>query len=191
LPESFNIDAVRAEAEAAYDADDYAKAFPLYRKMADTGDSEAQFFTAWMLELGYGTSPSTDEAKKRYFLAGEKGYARAWLFLGRLQEHNGEIQEAVESYERAAQQGNLVAMYRLGWRYRTLKTDPHYWLNRAAQQGHTFSLAHLGRLIYRGEIKGHRTKGILYIGQAIMKALVIILRGGRDALDNDERLQKE
>ena len=71
-----------ADANAAYERGDYATAFPLIKRFAEQGDSQAQFTLGVMYDQGLGTAQSDAEAVRWYRQAAREGNAAAQMNLG-------------------------------------------------------------------------------------------------------------
>lgn len=102
-----------------------------------------------------------DEAREALKTAGDKGYAVANLYLGRLSESraNGEhdLAKAFEYYRLAAEQGHQGAQIGLGLMYRNgagVETDSWQafnWFQKAADQGNPHAHFYLGTMYSSGE----------------------------------------
>ncbi len=71
-----------AEAEAAYDAGDYATAVRKWRPLAKQGNAKAQFKLGRMYHFGWGVPQDNAKAAEWYDKAAEQGYAEAQFNLG-------------------------------------------------------------------------------------------------------------
>lgn len=178
------------EAEKAFNSKNFIQAYALYERLAANGNPEAQLLVGWMNEVGCGTDVSVVQAKKWYLLSTESNPVLGWLYLARLQENIGEVRDANTSYQNAANVGSLIASYRLGLNYKIFQTDPLFWLKRAADQGHVFSIMQIGRMILRGELHGNKLRGLIFMARAYLLAVKYVWQGGSEALTNDERLQQ-
>jgi len=103
-----------AEGLAAFEAEDYIKAFDLLKPMAEQGHAEAQCILANMCHLGLGREGNDPEAVEWYRRASEQGYGVATNNLAGifLQGQCGVVPDRVEAerlYHRAREQGFLHA----------------------------------------------------------------------------------
>ncbi|KAH0786033.1 SEL1-like repeat protein [Histomonas meleagridis] len=80
-----------------------------YKKAADAGNKEAQYKCGDILEFGKGVKQNIDKAIYFYKLASEQNHIEAALALGRIYSKNGNLQEALTYYEKAANLGNQNA----------------------------------------------------------------------------------
>ena len=98
-----------ADAQAAYDIEDYETAVEVAHKFAEENNAEAQNLLGLCYANGNGVEQSYTEAVKWYTKAAEQGYAEAQCNLGNCY-YNGEgvtkdKTEAVKWYKKAAEQG--------------------------------------------------------------------------------------
>jgi len=132
------------DAQAAYERDDYATAYRLYKPLAEQGDASSQFKLGIMYHNGRGVPKDNAEAAKWYRKAAEQGDAQAQFNLGQMyREGKGVLQdyaEAVKWYRKAAEQGDAQAQYNLGTMYfnrQGVSPDyvlAHMWFNLAASR---------------------------------------------------------
>lgn len=98
-----------AEAQAAYNAGDFAAAFKNLKPAAEGGDAEAQTLIAGMYARGQGTAADLGEAVRWYGLAADQGHLYATTMLGWFHMRGiGVEQDAVKGYRllsRAAARG--------------------------------------------------------------------------------------
>ena len=66
----------------AYENGDYGTASTYFRKAAEQGDADAQYFLGWMYDNGEGVTQNDKEAVKWYLKAAEQGDAKAQNSLG-------------------------------------------------------------------------------------------------------------
>jgi uncharacterized protein len=131
-----------AEAEAAFQKTDYAKALRLARPLAEAGDARAEAVLGSAYYRGRGVPQSDSEAAKWFRLAADKGNAVARFTLGVMYgEGRGvpqDFAEAARWYRRAAEQGDAQAQYNLGLAYARGEgvtqnaVEAHMWFNLAA-----------------------------------------------------------
>jgi TPR repeat protein len=131
-----------AEADAAFQKGDYAKALRLARPLAEAGDPRAESTLGFAYYRGRGVAQSDSEAAKWFQLAADKGNAASRFTLGVMYgEGRGvpqDFAEAARWYRRAAEQGDAQAQYNLGLAYARGEgvtqnvVDAHVWFNLAA-----------------------------------------------------------
>ena len=63
---------------------DYVRAAKWYRKAAEQGNANSQFFLGWMYRQGYGITKNNIEAIKWYRKSAEQGNTDGQYFLGRM-----------------------------------------------------------------------------------------------------------
>jgi TPR repeat protein len=97
---------------AAFEAEDYVKAFELLKPLAEQGNAEAQCIIGSIYDLGLGIESNALEAVKWYKKSASQGYGVASNNLGTIfySGHEGidmNRAEASEWYQKARQQGFL------------------------------------------------------------------------------------
>ncbi len=140
-----------AEGISAYNAQDYAKAFALWKPLAEAGNANAQHNVAYMLEHGQGVQPNPAEARQWYTKAAEQGHADAQVNLGSQLYHGTggarDLPKAFAWYKRAADQGNPQAQSAIGDFYLHGLSVPQnveeavVWYEKAARQKRDGKLA--------------------------------------------------
>ncbi len=134
-----------SEGVKAYERNDYATAFRIFRQFAAQGDVTAQSRLGAMYNKGEGVPLDYGEAVKWYRKAAVQGEAVAQYSLG-FMYNNGrgvpqDYGEAVKWYHKAADQGHSFAQNNLGVMYGNGQGVPqdyiqaHLWYNLAAGQG--------------------------------------------------------
>lgn len=101
---------------AAFEAEDYTKAFRLLKPLADQGDAEAQCLVANMYHLGLGLERDVLEAVKWYKRSAAQGYGiasnnLAEIFMFGDQRIAVSQSEAKKWYQKAREQGFLHTRY--------------------------------------------------------------------------------
>ena len=140
-------------ARSAYEQGDYATALDEFRRLAEKGNPEAQFYLGSMYRKSHGVPTDNAEAVKWFYLAAREGHAKAQFNLG-FMYYNGlgveqNRSEALKWYRLAATKGdpwaqnNLGLMYRDGRRADRDYVEAYKWLSLAAAQG--FVLARKNR----------------------------------------------
>ena len=145
------------EAYDAYERKDYTTAFRLWKKAADKGNVDAQFYLGEMYFYGHGVDQSDSEAFSWYRRAAEQGDSFAQYYLGWMYENGRGVKqsytEAVFWYRKAAEQDFADAQFNLGNMYYDGRgvnqsySDAVYWYLKAAKQGHADAQVNLG-IIY-------------------------------------------
>ena len=140
-----------AEGISAYTAQDFAKAFALWKPLAAAGNANAQHNVAYMLEHGQGVQPNPTEARQWYTKAAEQGHADAQVNLASLLYHGiggaRDLPKAFYWYKHAAYQGNPQAQSAMGDFYLHGLSVPQNmaaavaWYEKASRQQHQGTLA--------------------------------------------------
>ncbi len=139
---------------------DYKKAFPIFKELAEKGDADAQNHLGLSYEHGYGVATDIALAIKWFRKAVDQGYSYAQNNLGVCYE-NGEgvtkdIYEAARLYRLAADQGcslaqcNLAYCYEKGNGVSQSYAEALKWYRKGADQNHPRSLNNLGILYENG-----------------------------------------
>src|SRR5262249_22225418 len=133
---------VTAEAAAALQKGDYAKALKLARPLAEDRNPRAEAIVGSAYYRGPGVAQNDTEAATWFKRAAEQGDAVARFQLGVMYgEGRGvpqDFTEAARWYERAAEQGDAQAQYNLGLAYARGEgvtqniVEAHMWFNLAA-----------------------------------------------------------
>jgi TPR repeat protein len=139
---------------AAYGRGDYAKAFQIWKSLADQGSHSAQYGLGELYALGHGVPRDDLEAAKWNRMAAESGYVPAQSRLGAMYDEGRGIPQslpkAMKWYRKAAQQGDLHAQVSLGLIYGTGRGVPQNyfqaekWFRLAAEQGDALAQYNLG-----------------------------------------------
>lgn len=125
-----------------------------YRKAAEQGNADGQFYLAWRYREGKGVAKDLKQSFHWLLQAAEQGHFRAQNTLG-FCYNNGEgvarsYSDAVSWYYRSAQQGYSWGEYNLGYNYIKGKGVPKdlekgvEWYTRAADQKHLWAMNNLG-----------------------------------------------
>ena len=138
------------EALNAIEKQDYNKAFSIFKKLADSGDAEAQYNLAIMYRQGKGVSQDASLALKWFEKSAIQGLANAEYYLGHLYDTGDTVNRdpviAVTWYKKAAEKGNPLAQSNLGVAYASGEGVPqdiikaYVWFSLAASQGLTAAL---------------------------------------------------
>lgn len=165
------------EAWKLFVAREYADAFRAYMTLAEQGIPSAQDFVGWMYLGGVGTSIDSERARAWFRKAAASDNAWAQYHLACMALYEDSFEEARELLERAVQQGNLPAIFRLGIMYnfgQGVPTDHEKaktYFDLAAQHGHLPALRDIAREMIRGE-RGfwRRFQGILLLVKTALSA---------------------
>lgn len=133
------------DGKAAYDRQDYGKAFEEFKDSAERGDPQGQYWLAVLYGLGQGVPQDYSLSAKWLRKASDQGVAEAQLNLGTMYlTGHGMPQDYAEGYKwlrKAADQGLAEAQFLLGSMLSNGQVQPpdfiqaHVWLNLAAAQG--------------------------------------------------------
>ncbi|MEQ1776893.1 MAG: tetratricopeptide repeat protein [Burkholderiales bacterium] len=139
------------QARAAFDKEDFAAAYKLYKPSAEQGTAEAQYRVGLMHKFGWGTERDHSVAARWFAAAVEQSHAEAQFELGiYYKDGRGVARDMAKSaalFLKASEQGVGIAQLNLG-RYFLAGTgvakDPvaaYYWLTAAAQNGYMDGMA--------------------------------------------------
>ena len=132
---------IYAKAKDAYAANDYTKAFNLYKKAAEQEYAEAQNQLGVMYSSGQGVPQDKTEAVKWFRKAADQGHVKAQYNLGMCYMGLGDYQSAATWFQIAANNGDSDAQCNLGNCYLGGYGVPKnveyakYWYQQAAKQG--------------------------------------------------------
>jgi len=111
------------DAEDAFRAGDYQKAFRLWKPLAEQGDEWAQFAVGNLYDSGDGVPEDNVNAVHWYLRAAEQGYAVVQYNLGLTYDLGQGVfkddTKAIHWYREAAERGYVSAQHNLGVMYRT------------------------------------------------------------------------
>ena len=142
---------------------DYDEALKWFRKAADQGHVEAQYWVGYMYSYGIGMPENSAEALKWYRKAADQGHIEAQSRIGDMYCNGDGVPEntaeAVKWYRRAAKQGHVGSMNDLGYLYYygfgdgvpKDKAEAVQWYSKAAEQGHAGAQYDLGEMYYKGD----------------------------------------
>lgn len=139
------------QARAAFEKEDYAAAYRLYKPEADRGTAEAQYRVGLMHKFGWGTDRDHGIAARWFTAAAEQSHAEAQFELGiYYKDGRGVTRDMAKSaawFLKASEQGVGIAQLNLG-RYYLAGTGvtkdvvaAYYWLTAAAQNGYIDGMA--------------------------------------------------
>lgn len=148
------------EGEQACIDKNYSKAFNLFSKAAEHGNSDALYYLGVMYMDGLGFDKDYSEAVKWFRKAAVKGNALAQNNLGAMyNKGNGVPQnpaEAIKWYLMAAEQGDTIAQYNIAVMYHEGKgvtqdfEEAFKWYIKSAENGYANGQLNLGFLYMTG-----------------------------------------
>jgi len=113
--------ATLADAQKAYAAGSYAKAFGMYMPLARKGEAQAQLSVGVMYYIGQSVTQDHKEAAKWFTYAGRQGNALAQNIMGEMHDLGLGVPQnyttAAKWYRLSAEQGNVQGQYNLGIMY--------------------------------------------------------------------------
>ena len=202
---SLKADQLLNTATKEYDTKNYEKAFPIFDKLAKSGNVIAQHYIGKMYLLAQGTTEDRllgiDLLKK----AAEKNHADSEALLGACYlQGTGVLVDHTESAKwihRAAEHGHITSMYLLGLYYAagtgvTKSEDQQfYWIKKAADLGNSGAQYKLGDMYSKTwgnkfksppeSVKWYRKAGIQGDFKAIA-ALYYCYKRGEGVMINSE-----
>lgn len=128
----------------------YPQAFRWFKRSEQGGHPEAPYRLGMCYLRGLGTPRSLSKAKACFAVAAEKGHPGAQFELATLLFDGGNVREAAQWYQAAAEQGQVEAQHALA----LFEKEPGkaiVWYRKAAEAGHVPSMHALGELHYYGE----------------------------------------
>ncbi len=139
------------QARAAFDKEDYAGAYALYKPAADQGRAEAQYHVALMHKFGWGAQRDHALAARLFRAAADQAHAEAQSELA-LYYKDGrgvakDMAQAAVWFQKASEQGVGIAQLNLGRFYLAgtgVDKDlvaAYYWLTVAARNGYIDGMA--------------------------------------------------
>jgi len=135
--------------------------FKLYKKAAEQGDEDAQYWLGRMYYDGKGVAQNYEEAFKWHKKAAEQGDKYSQNRLGSMYYDGKGVsqnyEEAFKWYKKSAEQGDKYSQNRLGFMYYAGKgivqdyQEAFKWYKKAAEQGDKYSQYLIGHMYYKGE----------------------------------------
>jgi TPR repeat protein len=169
-------------ANALFENGRFDDALAEYRKMAEGGSIEAQLRIGWMYQTGSGVKVDWDQARHWYALAAKSNQPQAQFYLGRLYRAQEMFQEAVDCFQKAAEQNHMPSIYQLGVMYKrgegmNRDVDAAYkYYGTAARMGHLRSQRDMAVLLLTGHLGlQHIPHGILLLVQLFYRAIKVYL----------------
>ncbi len=149
------------QAEKAYIAEDYSKAFELFEPLANAGNDDAQYYMGIMYHFGDGVRQSYEKAYEWYLKSAEAGDLDSQYRVATLYEDGDGIREdknkAFNWFLKSAQQGHKTSQFKVAFYSddgSIIDQDYEqaaYWYQKAGEQGDPTSLAYLGELYQNGK----------------------------------------
>ena len=143
-----------------YAGRDHAEAARWFRKAAEQGDANLQFFLGVIYGEGQGVPQDNAEAARWFRKAAEQGNANGQFALGFMyakgQGVPQDYAEAVRLYKKAGDQGETKALYNLGNMYRRGQGVPQdyveavKWYRKGAEQSDASAQNSIGVMYDRG-----------------------------------------
>ncbi|MBP5569894.1 MAG: SEL1-like repeat protein [Prevotella sp.] len=149
------------KAEGLYDKKEYSQAVEIFQRLANQGNTEAQYYLAKCYDNGWGISQ--DYQKSFYWneRAANQGNGKAQNNLGVCYRQGvgveKDLQKAVYWYEKAANQGiavaqnNLASCYYNGVGVEKDLQKAVFWFEKAGNQGIAVAQNNLANCYYNGE----------------------------------------
>ena len=152
-----NNDELFKTALDAYELNQYEKAFPIFKSLAENGHSASQYYLAGMYSAGHGVSRDNSLANKWYKISAKNGYADAqYMYAFKYVIKNDA--ESMEWLLKAAKQDHAGAQLMVGINYHQGKgilkdnNKAYEWIKMAAEQGYPPAQKSLGESYYLGDI---------------------------------------
>ncbi len=191
-----NVRLLLANAQKLYAAHKYSEAAYLYRRCADIGDADAQYWLGWIYySTGNGVEGDDEEAVRLWQLAANQSHARAQCYLGMMYDAGRGVaqdkQAAFRWYLAAARQGDAEAQCCVGEMYNDgengLLKDCSVatkWFLAAANRGHVRAQRNLGLMYQHGRgVKKDLSEALRWYARAAE-------RGDRESSDRLARIKK-
>jgi TPR repeat protein len=165
------------DAQAAYQQGQFARAYQLFKPLADLGNAEAQFTLGVISENGWGVLPQDyAEAARWFHKAADQGNAMAQYNLGYLYKRGMGVPKdfatAMQWFRKAADQGHENAQFDIGLMYANGEgvtqdyVQAYMWFNLLAAKGHQ------GAAQYREQIAGLMTSSQIAEAQKMTREYV-------------------
>lgn len=151
-----NVQAQNITSSSSLRRTDYRSIFIQQKKLAESGDAQAQAVLGLLYRRGLGVEQNDRKAAKWLKIAAEKGNALAQYNLANILSGQNKNRDAIQWYLRSANQGNADSMYKLGvliYNGQGVKKDRGIairWYKCAAVSGHLEAQAVLGSYYLSG-----------------------------------------
>jgi uncharacterized protein len=133
------------KARSAYEAGEYTKAFQIFERLSQAGDSQAQYDLSQMYIQGIGTPKSIEQGWVWLNRAAEKGNIQSMLELGVRYQASTNLETGEEMaflwFQKAAMAGSPVGQYNLAHLYEAGKQTPtdlvkaYVWMTLSNKSG--------------------------------------------------------
>jgi hypothetical protein len=160
------------------------EAFPIYKSLAEGGDSRCQVFVGWMLHQGHGVPQDIERARSWFERAASLGSTEAAFYCGRSAFAQGKYAEGLPWFRRSAAQGYGPALLWLGLahvRGHGIEVDRSkgiQYLQQAAEAGNFFARRELALMMIRGEFGLLRIfAGLILLPWWLVIGISEVLRG--------------
>lgn len=141
-------------AAAAYQAEDYASALPVFQELAAADNDDAMWYLGKMYANGWGVEQSDAESLKWFLKSAELGDPDSQWEMGMIHEYGTGVREdqdeAFDWYLKAAENNYVNAMNEVGYRYesgsgvRESLRNAAEWYTKGAEAGNLTSIVNLG-----------------------------------------------
>lgn len=149
------------DAITSFNYGDNDLAYRQFQKLANEGDSRAQYYLAYMMDAGLGTGKDPSGAANWYKKSAQQDYLPAVVYLGYMYSSGHGVQrddkEAFKWYTRAAQMGdpiaqnNLATMLQRGVPYAKNEPLAAQWFLQSAMQGNMRAQYNLAAMYRTGD----------------------------------------
>lgn len=145
------------EAMKLYDARKYKEVLQILIPLADAGDPKAQNDVGIMYETGQGLNANFKIASKYYEMSANQGYSEGECNFGLVKKAQKKYQEAVELFQKSANQGNmcgehyLAVMYQHGKGIRRDYTKALEYYKKSADKGYSLAQSNLAVMYEKGK----------------------------------------
>jgi TPR repeat protein len=146
---------------AALDRKDFSAAYAGFRKLAEQGNSSAQFYLGEMYRVGQGVHKDEQQSAAWFSKSAEQGNPDAQRKLGLMYILGTGVpqdeQQAVAWFRKAAERGDAVAQHAIGMMYNSGQGVPKdrqqalAWFSKAAEQGNPDAQLQMGVMLKNGE----------------------------------------
>lgn len=148
------------DATRAFFAGDNQLALRNFLTLSHKGDPQAQYFLAYMFDVGQGTGQDVSEAARWYIRSAKQGYLPAEVYAGYIFATGHGVPEdrekAIEWYSRAAEKGDDIAQNNLGSLLLESEESKEKfaagrWFMSSALQGNANAQYNLANMYRKGE----------------------------------------
>jgi len=153
------------------------EAFENYLMLAEKGFIHAQVMVGWLYQIGRGVKQDIDKARFWYGKTANANSPDGQFYIGSLYRLEGKYEEAITWLIKAAAQGYMPALYRLGKMYdigegvAIDKEKSYKFLEEAAIKGHLFAKRELSVKMMKGE------SGVINICNGFLRFIDVLITG--------------